>query len=213
MMTNLCPLCESANTVLYTHTNDKDFFRCKHCDLIFVTKPFLLSIADEKRRYDQHQNDLMDAGYKSFLNQIVSPVTDLLPKGSKGLDFGSGPYPALVSLLEEASYEMDYFDPIYHTNQAVFDKKYQFITLTEVVEHFFNPKFELERLEKMLLPHAYLFIMTHRTDHIADFDTWYYKNDDTHVCFYSDITMNFIAKKYHLTLKILSERLVILRKT
>jgi hypothetical protein len=211
-MKNPCPLCESVSTELYSHTKDRDFFKCNNCDLIFTSSEFLLDKDEEKKRYNQHQNNILDDGYKAFLYQVVTPIKKYLDKGSIGLDFGSGPYPALVELLVSEGYKMWYYDPYYFNNQEVFDLKYDFITLTEVAEHLYKPADIFKRLVDLLKPNAYLIIMTHRTDLVDDFKNWYYKNDETHVCFYAEKSMQYIAEKYRLKLSILNDRVAVFRK-
>ena len=65
---------------------------------------------------------------------------------SCGLDFGSGPKPTLSVMFEEAGHCMTTFDYFYENVPSAFERQYDFITATEVVEHLHNPKEELERL-------------------------------------------------------------------
>jgi len=207
-----CPLCESKEVKFYIHTHARDFFCCINCQLIFVAPEYLLDRKEEKIRYDKHQNNLIDEGYKAFLYQVIDPLLNRLKPNSKGLDIGCGPFPALATLLEKEKFKVALYDPFYVKNEEVFTKKYDFITLTEVVEHMYNPAKEFKRIIPLLKPKAYLAIMTAKTDNIDDFETWYYKNDPTHVSLYANATFQFLAKIYNLKLEIISERVVILQK-
>ncbi|MFK5883694.1 MAG: class I SAM-dependent methyltransferase, partial [Candidatus Izemoplasma sp.] len=95
--------------------------------------------------------------------------------------------------------DMYMFDPFYHNNSEYLNHKYNLITTTEVAEHFFNPMKEFEHLSGLLAPGGYLVIMTSfRTMPIEDFTNWWYRRDATHVSFYTEDTLNFIANKYNL---------------
>lgn len=207
-----CPLCLSGKTEYYIKINARSYSRCTSCDLIFMHPEDLLPPEREKERYELHQNHGLDSGYTSFLNQIIRPVKQRVPKGKTGLDYGSGPFPALTKLLEEAAYRMDLYDVFFNPDNRVFNKKYDFIVLSEVAEHFYRPATEFRRLPHLLKPRAWLFVMTHRTDAIQDFATWYYPKDATHVCFYARKSMRYIAETYHLDLEIIDDRLVVFRK-
>ncbi len=212
MKTYPCPLCESVETKYKTHSKNRDFFSCTNCRLIFVSPEQLLGEDEEKERYNQHQNNSIDDGYKKFLYEIITPLLSRIKPTSKGLDFGSGPFPALAQLLKNEGFKVDLYDPFYAKNEVVFTKDYDFITLTEVAEHLYNPAKEFKKILALLRSGGSLAIMTLRTDKITDFDNWYYHNDDTHVCFYADATMEYLAEKYNLSLEIISNRVVFLQR-
>ncbi len=213
MKTYPCPLCKSVDTAYKTHSKNRDFFCCNNCQLIFVSPKQLLNSEEEKKRYNQHQNNIIDEGYRNFLYEIIIPLLARIKPESKGLDFGSGPFPALAQLLEEENLTLDLYDPFYAKNEIIFTKKYDFITLTEVAEHLYNPSKEFNRLISLLKKGGFLAIMTLRIDTVEDFNNWFYQNDDTHVCFYADATMKHLAKKHNLTLEILSDRVVVFQKS
>ena len=208
-----CPLCESVETEYKTHAKNRDFFTCTNCQLIFVSPGQLLDVKEEKNRYNQHENNILSEGYIEFLNEIITPLLAHIKPFSSGLDFGSGPFPALAQLLRNQKLKVDLYDPFYVNNEIVFTKKYDFITLTEVAEHLYKPKMEFERIISLLNDDGILAIMTSRTDTIKDFTDWYYIKDHTHVCFYADASMDYLAKKYKLSLKFISKRVVLFQNT
>lgn len=212
MKNHPCPLCRSVKTEYKIHSKNRDFFSCNKCQLVFVSPKQLLSFEEERKRYDLHQNNIIDEGYKKFLHLVITPLLTRLKPNSLGLDFGSGPFPALAQLLKEENFMLDIYDPFYAKDETVFTKKYDFITLTEVAEHLYNPYQEFNRIISLLKKGGFLAIMTLRTDTVTDFKSWFYLNDDTHVCFYADATMEYLAKKYNLTLEILDNRVVLLQK-
>jgi hypothetical protein len=207
-----CPLC--LDSIIYKYHTDKKrtFFQCKNCDLVFVDPANYLNSDLEKCEYDKHENDPDDLGYRHFLNKLLAPLNDLLNPISSGLDFGSGPGPTISIMMKEQGHTMKNYDIFYADNKSLLTKQYDFITCTEVVEHFHNPHNEFKLLHSLLKPNGYLGIMTKRVLSKEKFATWHYKNDPTHVCFYSDDTFKYIAKTAGYELSNINSDTVILKK-
>jgi hypothetical protein len=180
-----CPLCGSTRTQEYLEDKVRSYNRCSRCDLVFVPPAHFLSPEEEKRVYDMHENNPADAGYRQFLSRLHGPMSERLPAGASGLDFGSGPGPTLSLMFEEQGHAMCIYDPFYAPDNSIFERRYDFITATEVVEHLHRPGFELDRLWSLLHPGGLLGLMTKRLDDRHDFAAWHYKNDPTHVVFFS----------------------------
>jgi hypothetical protein len=150
----------------------------------------------EKAEYDRHQNHPDDPGYRRFLARLVLPLQARLAPGSRGLDFGAGPGPALAHMLTEAGHEVNLYDPFYANRPAALTRQYDFITASEVVEHLRHPGLELDRLYGLLKPGGLLGIMTKRVIDRERFARWHYKNDPTHVCFFSRETFAWLAARW-----------------
>lgn len=195
-MANHCPLCRSKEIKPYFKNKEASYFSCTQCDLVFTPKEFHLSEAAEKIRYDSHQNNPEDEHYREFLSQVFNPVMDCIKSGAKGLDFGCGPGPTLSVMFEEQGYAVDLFDKFYANDHSIFNNKYDFITATEVAEHLDKPGDELTRLYNMLSKGGVLAIMTKILHDQIDFKSWYYKDDPTHICFFSQDTTNYLANKW-----------------
>jgi SAM-dependent methyltransferase len=112
------------------------------------------------------------------------------------LDYGCGSDSVISKLLSEKKYIISKFDPFYENNPKVLENKYDFIIACEVVEHFHFPKEEFQSLKVLLKANGELLIMTHLYDSSIDFEKWYYKNDFTHVFFYTEETFEWIQKEY-----------------
>jgi hypothetical protein len=195
-MTNVCPLCLSKNCGRYYSNQDADYLECSNCNLVFSPKEFHLNYDDEKARYDSHNNDSNDPQYRQFLNKLYNPLSGLIKVNDRGLDFGCGPGPTLSVMLEEDGYRVDLFDKFYFPDRSIFNNKYDFITATEVLEHLQNPNKDLDRLFGMLNIGGLLAVMTSMLSSKIDFPSWFYKDDPTHIAFYSKQTMEYIAKKW-----------------
>ena len=186
--------------------------QCRNCYLIYVPPEYFLSAEDEKARYDLHQNSFNDQGYMEFLNQLFIPLNELLSPKCNGLDFGSGPEPILSGLFENVGHNVKIYDHFYSFDTKVFEKKYDFITACEVVEHLHDPKKELDMLWSSLKPGGLIGIMTNLLADNQSFADWHYKNDLTHVCFFSESTFNWLAKQWQAEISYMTNNVIILRK-
>lgn len=205
-----CSLCLSDQTFKFSHALGRDYYRCTHCELIFQDIETLPTFEEQKRHYDHHENDELNYDYLKFLNRLAQPMLTHLSEGSSGLDFGCGRSIALSRIFQQSGHKTNHYDPIYYPDQSVFNEKYDFVAASEVVEHFHNPHLEFENLFNLLKRNAILGIMTDIYQE-QDFSHWYYKNDPTHVVFYSPETFQFIANKYGNELVFVSEKIVIVK--
>ncbi len=188
-----CPLC-GAGSYTFHEDRRRRYCRCERCLLVFVPPEFHLSAGDEKAEYDLHQNRVDDPHYRAFLARLATPLLAVLAPGSRGLDFGCGPGPALAAMLAEAGHRMSLYDPFYFPAEDALCPGYDFITATEVVEHLRAPATELDRLWQLLVPGGVLGIMTKLVTDAGAFAGWHYKNDPTHVCFFSRSTWQWWAQ-------------------
>ena len=190
-----CPLCKSMESSALFHIDkQREYYRCSLCDLTFVPPSQLPSQEAEKAEYDQHQNSPDDLGYRKFLSRLFTPLQTRINSKSHGLDFGSGPGPTLSVMFEEAGHTISLFDPFYAPDTRELTRQYDFITASEVVEHFHDPAREFALLWSLLKSGGWLAIMTKLALDKTAFSQWHYKNDPTHVCFYSEKTMEWLAE-------------------
>ena len=177
-----------------------------------MPKIYQLSEGEEKSRYDTHNNDPKDVRYRQFLSQLSEPLLKKISDNSFGLDFGSGPGPTLSLMLENYGHKVALFDKFYSKDTSVFNRKYDFITATEVIEHLSNPMTEINRLIKCLNDGGYLAVMTQMLTSKIDFSNWYYKNDPSHIGFFSKKTLSYLASKFDLEVEFISERVIFFKK-
>ena len=209
---HICPLCKTADASKIYQDRHRDYFRCQVCNLVFVPSAQFLSAQEEKARYDLHQNSPDDPAYRRFLNRLFLPLQKQLAPRSLGLDFGSGPGPTLSVMFAEVGHVMAIYDRFYARDCSVLTKQYDFITATEVVEHLHNPKRDLDRLWACLRPGGRLGIMTKLALGRAAFARWHYKNDLTHVCFFSRSTFAWLAVQWRADLTFADKDIVIFYK-
>lgn len=208
----LCPLCRAQDASEFCNDRRRDYFRCNTCHLVFVSPTQYLSAENEKAEYDLHRNRPDDPGYRCFLNRLFEPLQARLAAGSRGLDFGCGPGPTLSLMFEEAGHHMVLYDPFYARQPAVLERRYDFITATEVVEHLHRPGKELDRLWHILEPGGSLGLMTKLVTDRAAFSHWHYKNDPSHVCFFSRMTFSWLAERWRARLTFIGKDVMLFHK-
>ena len=81
-------------------------------------------------------------------------------------------------------------------NDAALKSTYDFVTCTEVMEHFHEPRRDLAVMARLLRPGSWLAITTALVDDGTDFATWWYARDETHVSFYRPKTVAWIAERF-----------------
>lgn len=208
-----CPLC-TLHSVFYCQDRLRRFFRCENCELIFADPASQLSTEEEKKIYDLHENRPDDPYYRKFLSQLSEPLLEKLPPAAQGLDYGCGPGPALKLLLEEKGMAVSLYDLYYFPDRDTLNKKYDFVTSTEVVEHFAKPAESWVHLADLVKPGGYLGIMTSlftRAD-CNGFQRWRYKNDPTHVSFYTPETIHWLATYLGFRVEIVSQQVILFQR-
>jgi SAM-dependent methyltransferase len=194
-MARSCPLCNNSIAISpLKGPLNRHYFHCPVCDLIFVSSDDLLTVDGEKERYEKHENDINDAGYVNFLNQAIDPALPFINTGMRGLDFGSGPGPALSTLLGKMGFDCQDYDPVFGPSfpEGLFD----FIFSTEAFEHFHDPVKEMNLIHDRLNPGGFLVIMTMWHSGPEKFLNWFYARDDTHVLFFSFRSFEYIARRW-----------------
>ncbi|MGM0429708.1 MAG: class I SAM-dependent methyltransferase [Pseudomonadota bacterium] len=182
--------------------------------MIFADPQAYLPQDEEKAIYDFHQNDPYDVRYREFLGQLATPLLEKLSTGMTGLDFGSGPGPTLNLMLEEQGMRMSIYDIYYAPDSGQLSRQYDFVTCSEVAEHFNEPAKAWSQLIGLVKPKGYIGVMTwmFTKETTKQFNHWRYKGDPTHVSFYTPKTMQWIAQHFQLNLEIISEQVILLRK-
>ena len=207
-----CPLCDNLQIQAYYSDNTRDYWQCAGCRLVFVPKAFQLSEAQEKAEYDLHRNHPGDPGYRKFLSRLYLPMLEKQPPPAEGLDFGCGPGPALSHMFVEAGYTMQVYDKFYANNPGVLTRQYDFITCTEVVEHLSAPGKTLHSLFALIRPGGWLGIMTKLVIDKTAFAHWHYKNDLTHIGFFSRDTFEWLANRWGCHIEFFGNDVVLLQK-
>lgn len=207
-----CRLCDQPLGDAFWRDKRRPYHRCERCQMIQVPPQAFVRLEDEKSEYDLHQNEIHDAGYRRFLNRMFQPMQARISPCAQGLDFGCGPGPALATMFQEAGHEVALYDLFYFNDASAWDRVYDFITATEVVEHLHHPRAELDQLAAHIKPGGYLGVMTKLSTGEADFPHWHYKNDRTHVSFFAWESFEYLAAQWGWALEQADKDVVILQK-
>jgi len=210
-----CPLCcadESAEC--YFEDTKRQYLRCTHCELVYVTAEYLPQRQAELAEYQLHENDASDEGYRRFLQRCLTPLTNVIDFNPHmtAIDYGCGPTPVLAAMLESYDISVARYDPFFFPDKQVLAACYDIITCTEAIEHFHQPYLEWRNWLAMLKPNGVIAIMTKRVISQERFAQWHYKNDPTHVCFFSEATFRFLAKRDGFSLQFPSNDVVLMKK-
>ena len=208
----ICPLCVNA-TRAFCEDRVRRYFECPGCGLVSADPASHLSPEDERAIYDLHQNDPADAGYRRFLSRMADPLVAKLVPSMRGLDFGCGPGPALSSMLRQAGMAMADYDPCYAPDATLLAAQYDFVTCTEVVEHFRDPLAGWTQLASLVRLGGWLGVMTQLAPEVpANFLRWRYRDDRTHVSFHRLATLRWLATRFGFVLEQVESQAFLLRK-
>lgn len=208
----LCPVCESGTLQFFQEVRDTVYHRCSQCEATVMDSRHWLTEAQERDVYALHDNHPDDPGYRRFLSKVTAPLLQRLEAGSYGLDFGCGPGPALAAMLEDSGMHVSLYDPFFHPDQATLARRYDFVTCTEVVEHLHRPADVFRQLDRLLKPGGWLAVMTCFQTDDSRFANWHYRRDPTHVVFYRETTLAWLASAYGWDLEVPAKDVALFRK-
>jgi len=185
-----CPLCHSADNELFDQDPIRHYYLCKSCGLVFVPRNELISESLEKSRYDAHENSETDSGYREYLTSIAVSIRPHLKHGEKGLDFGCGRTKLLAEILSPQT--IDSYDVYFHPEESLLEQNYDFIIMSEVIEHLRDPALTMKKLRTLS---SKFFIKTKMYPDKEEFGSWFYKRDNTHVQFFNETSFNELKFK------------------
>ncbi len=175
----------------------------------------MLSSAAERERYLLHENSRENSGYVAYLMRFIEEIVIThVKRGGIILDFGSGPVPVLSELLHEAGFSVTSYDPYFEPDRGYRDAEYDAIILLEVIEHIADPLTVICHLKKILSPQGCIIIQTQLvTPEIMEmFSTWWYKEDRTHISFFSERSLQILAESAGLRAAVFNENVLLLSR-
>lgn len=201
----LCRLCSKPSTIVFHDT--RIFFACNRCGLIFTDRN--LSDSDSIKHYiAQHDNGFNWIHEADYILKLIPTIND----NYAILDYGSG-CGLLAKELRERGFNVSCYEPMYDGlfDLSKYNYNYDVIILNEVIEHVDNILLVLNNIYYSLKSKGYIIIKTLRTDSIIispfDFETifksWWYKDDLTHISFFSYLTFEYICNNMFDNLKII----------
>ncbi|MBN2545367.1 MAG: class I SAM-dependent methyltransferase [Spirochaetes bacterium] len=195
-----CKICSNPVNIINDDKLKKRFYSCAVCEFISLKEEFMVSEAEEKERYLEHNNSIDDPKYLVYLKGFIHEAIEPFQKSIKNaLDYGCGPAPVLAQILEEKGIKAEIYDKYFFPDQPYKENTYDLITLTEVIEHLADPVMIFKELTRLLNPGGYICAMTlFHPQNEESFLKWWYKYDITHISFFSLKTMKYIAELVNL---------------
>ncbi len=179
----------------------------------------------QKERYLKHNNTIENEGYVRFLKSFIDPVLEYVAARRilSVLDYGSGPEPVLVELLEaykkegrlNETCEVRGWDPFFAPETPFFEGGADLVTCLEVAEHFESPEKDFAKLSSCVKPGGYVAVGTMLLPEGGKeaFKNWWYRSDATHVSFFTEKAIRAVAAKNGLEwLSSLNDRTFLFRK-
>ena len=207
-----CPLCHAFTLTPFAEVRGRRYLRCGSCAVTVLDPAQLPTPEEERAEYGLHRNDPGDPGYRRFLAQATDPLLERLPPGAEGLDFGCGPGPAIAAMLGERGFAVRNYDPLFHPDADALVRRYDFVTCTEVAEHFHHPAAGFAQLDALLRPGGWLALMTGVLRDDAAFAGWPYIREVSHVTFYRTETLAWIAGRFGWALEMGGRNVALFRK-
>lgn len=188
-----CPLCFSSAEKQIDADKNRTFHQCLKCELIYVPRSQLISPEKEFCRYQQHENAGEDSSYRNYLDQIQKTCAKFLTTGQRGLDFGCGASTILGDMLSQQGFPTVSYDLFFHPDEAYQLHTFDFIILSEVIEHLREPLKVMQMLKSLLRAGGKIFIKTKFYPSLPEFSGWFYKRDITHIQFFNQTSMMFLT--------------------
>lgn len=148
----------------------------------------------------------------AYLSRTALPVVEHLAPGAHGLDYGCGPTQGMTALLSPMGFSVESYDPFFFSDPGVLKNRYDFVLCSEAAEHFFSPRAEFEQLSTLVRRGGWLGVSSRLAVAQEKFADWWYRRDPTHVCFYAEETVHWIARKWGWRVERLEDPLWVLQK-
>ncbi len=210
-----CSLCNNEITETWA-AGTLEYRYCGRCGLVQALPRFFPDPLKEKERYLKHNNSFENSGYVKYLTDfIASAVAPYVGKGSSILDYGCGPAPVLTALLKKKDYRVTPYDPYFHADRRWKTQHFDSVVSVEVFEHLQDPLTALKEILSVLDTDGIVIIRTLLHNENQDvFSNWWYRQDCTHITFYSEKSFLFLAENFPLKiLAIKNGSEIILAKT
>lgn len=190
-----CPLCASGGARALSNPR-RAFLRCPACGFAWAAEGSRPDAAASRERYALHRNDPGDPGYAAYLSAIADAALAACPRPPRSiLDWGSGPVPAMARILEGRGFGAATWDPFFAPEPVPAPASFDLVLCVEVAEHFADPAADFLAMASRLRPGGVLAVHTGLAPEDDEaFLSWWYVEDPTHVSFFSEAGLRFLAR-------------------
>jgi len=185
----ICPCCKSGAAFIF-NKNNCIYYECTNCKTIFVPKGI-------------DQRDMVGGGFELERNttqnkERINRIVWLIGVEGKILDFGCG-HGLLVKDCIDMGLNCDGYDKFNPDFNTIKEKKYDLISMVEVIEHTYSPFEELDIIREKLTDNGILYIETSFTDVALEegivLEDFFYINPDVgHCTIFSHIGLDLLMK-------------------
>lgn len=190
-----CRICNNQAFIFFE--DSRPFYLCKNCGVIITESPLTL---EEKEQHYQSQH-ATEFDWNNYAKSILDAVSFAVTPGTI-LDFGSGSE-FLSDALTSMGYAVDSYEPMLHGDfkTGQYSVCYDLVILNEVIEHLVDVKAVIDSVHSVTRPGGIIYIGTLMTDNMMNepasfhetFGNWWYKDDQTHVSFFCQLTFEYIC--------------------
>lgn len=209
-----CPLCGSPATEREDRKTARRYQWCLRCDLVSVHPEDRVTRTSEIARYLEHDNGYHQSGYVRMLSRFLDRAVDpWCTPGAALLDYGCGYAPVLSGIASGRGYSVRSWDPYFLPDTSALQRRYNVIAACEVMEHIGEPVSALESIHALLEPGGLLSVRSslHPGSWEEFFRFWYIR-DRTHVSYYSEHTVRFIAEHFGFSAVMIEDPFWVLQK-
>ncbi len=171
----------------------RGYVQCPRCKSVFVHHSDYLHPVQERLRYELHHNTAENPGYCSYLATVADEIDARIPQARRALDYGSGPARVLETILNERGRDACSYDPLYGIGESCLTGAYDVIVICEVIEHVRDIAGMRRQLTGLLHAGSFLFIRTCLLRPEIDFHEWWYKEDPTHINFFTETSLDSLV--------------------
>lgn len=211
-----CRICETDSSFFYGDV--RSFYKCPSCALIFTNET--ADNAAAEKHYKSQWNNADDDFWKQQVDALVGVIQKYKMPMGRLLDFGSGSG-EITKEFQRRGIEAEPLDPM--INGLLKDQNYSYkfdvVVGVEVIEHLPNMWEELKEIENHLSHDGIMLFTTNITEPFINssnevdvFKAWWYKDDPTHVSFFSNKSIFRLAEIMHYTADIYGTQLFVLKR-
>ena len=154
-----CPVC-LGRAEAFTTIAARRYLRCPTCQARFLDPAHFLSPDAEHAHYLHHENEVDDPRYRRFLSKLADPLMARLPRAQTGWTTAAAPVLRWPRCCQRRGTAWRFTTRSSRRTPRRLSRSYDFITCTEVAEHFHHPAAEFARLRAMVRPGGWLAVMT-----------------------------------------------------
>lgn len=182
----------------------KKYGDCPECGYLQIDETLLPGPGAERERYLLHDNDPGEPRYRAYLERFVeTAIAPFLSPGERILDFGSGPVPALGTILRGYGYSVRCWDPFFAPEPGWEDELWDAIVLHEVAEHLHSPAATFRTIAGRVREGGFIAARTRfRPEDPTSLESWWYLGDSTHVGFFAPRSFAALAEALDFSLSL-----------